>query len=238
MSFCDTLAIATGSACAEFVTLPVCTIKTQYQTNLLSPSLWYTTSTIYKQHGLYGFYNASAPAIVSQIVAISSKYYFYNYIKNYRQTPCNDIANNVGNGMMAGCLGSIISHPFDVAKIYKQNQYNFTKEFISNGPSFLYRGYGATLCKAVLLSGLLFPTYDFYRDKFDNTIVRSVATTLTITSIMQPIDYIKVRWISNQSLFLGFNPVNYYRGVHLNLMRTIPHFIITISIADYIKSYV
>ena len=111
---------------AEIITLPICTIKTVYQNNLTF-TVKDTINHIYKQNGYKGFIHAFGPSIFSQILSTSSKYTIYEYIKTIRSTEKNDITNNSLNGMISGILGSIITHPIDVWKNYKQRNQNYIK---------------------------------------------------------------------------------------------------------------
>ena len=70
-----------GTGISEIVTLPICTIKTNFQ-NTNSISIISTIKDIYLREGFKSFYKASFPAIFSQIFSTSSKYVLYRYIDN------------------------------------------------------------------------------------------------------------------------------------------------------------
>ena len=86
MSVNDLIASAVGTSIAEVITLPICTLKTNYQTNLNHKNLIECAKHLYKVNGIQIFYRASFSAIGSQIVSMSTKYTFYNLIRDYRQT--------------------------------------------------------------------------------------------------------------------------------------------------------
>lgn len=243
MSWLDLLSSSSATSIAELLTIPICTIKTNYQTNLNYKSFIHVTKDIYKSRGIYGFYSASLSAMMAQIVSTSTKYTSYSYIKNIRNTEKHDLKNNILNGALGGSIASIFSHPFDVVKIHQQSNIKFIPELRSVGPMILYRGYSKTFTKNILLTSLIFPFYDFYHSKTDNIVIASVLSSLTVTLIIQPVDYLKVRHISNQQLYINFDSLYtnlkyYYRGVHINLLRVIPHFIVTMFVTDRIKKYV
>ena len=240
MSYIDLITSAIGTSLAELITLPICTVKTNYQTNLNYKSVFHTTKDIIHERGVFGFYNSFTRALLSQIVSMTTKFTFYNYIKEKRNTSQGDFKNNIINGMFGGVMSSIFVHPFDVGKIYKQNNLSFTKEFKNTGISFLYRGYSKTLIKSMALTSLIFPFYDFYKYKFDNLFVASTLSSISATCILHPLDYLKTRHISNQKLYIDFDHLPslikyYYRGLHINLSRTIPHFMITMFITEKVK---
>jgi hypothetical protein len=234
-NFNHILANSIGVISAEFLTLPICTLKTIYQTQLDKKlSIKDTAKKIYKERGLSGYYDAKFSAISSQTLSTVSKYAFYQMIKKYRNTPENDILNNSINGCIGGVLGSIISHPFDVLKNYNQRgDNNFLKDVKSNSIKTLYKGYSQTIIKNVLLYSSIYPIYDFYKSKIpDKSYITAPLTTLTITMYLQPIDYLKVNIMAGNEVKFNFRDL--YRGTSLHLMRSIPHFTITMMITESI----
>jgi hypothetical protein len=235
MDFDKLFANSIGVIIAEIITLPICTIKTNYQTNNYK-SIKSTILDINKKYGPKGFYEAKFSAIASQTISTSSKFFFYNTIKNYRNTKSNDLFNNAINGMTGGILGSIFSHPIDVIKIEQQRQKKF-REIINNIKNdklnYLYRGYSQSILKNLILYSSLYPIYDFYKTKIDNPLISAPLTTITITSYLQPIDYIKTNLMAGNKQ-INFNIKNLYKGTSLHLARSIPHFMITMYLTEYI----
>ena len=221
-----------GSACAEVLTLPICTIKTIYQTqqqtNKLTPVQIITH--LYQTKGISGFFQASTPAIISQVLSTSSKYYLYHAIKDYRQTADSDIVSNSINGGLGGLGGSVLSHPFDVWKNHLQRG----KPLLNLQIKTLYSGYSGTIAKNILLYSMLFPVYDFYKLHIASPVMASIVTSITCSLITQPLDYYKTVLMSGNK-FAGWR--NPYRGYSLMISRTIPHFMISMAITDNIKGY-
>lgn len=241
MSLIDLIASSSGTTIAEILTIPICTVKTNYQTDLNYKSIVTVAKDIYKSRGWYGFYNASFSAMLAQVASTSTKFTAYNYIKKLRNTQPNDIKNNILNGAIGGSIASVFSHPFDVVKVHQQQNITFLSELKSIGPSLFYRGYSKSLTKNILLTSTVFPLYDFYKAKINNVIIASALASMTVTILIHPIDLLKVRQISNKELYLSFDKLQstmkyYYRGVHINLMRVLPHFMITMVITEKIKS--
>ena len=100
MNYKNLLASSFGTAIAEIITLPLCTSKTYYQTNLEYNSIKDVYIKIYKTKGIFGFYNASFPAISSQIINTTTKFTFYHFIKNQRKTTDKDLFNNIFHDIM------------------------------------------------------------------------------------------------------------------------------------------
>ncbi len=235
------LSSAFGTFIAEIVTIPICTLKTVYQNN---PKFTIINAYkhIYHQNSSYrGFFQASCPAIISQIISTSSKYSAYEYIKSVRgHSEKGDIFNNSINGIIGGFVGSIVTHPFDLWKNFVQRNESYfhhlrfhsiyKDQFIING---LYQGYSGSLAKNVILYASLFPLLDFYESKTNHFWLASVATTVSVSLIIQPFDYYKVVKMGGFKLKNIQNPM---RGFTLLLARSIPHLFITMSITKYFQN--
>jgi hypothetical protein len=229
-----------ATATAELATLPICTIKTNYQ-NTNSNSISATIKDIYNKNGFKGFYKASFPAIGSQMISTSSKYVFYRYLEDLKL----ENSNKFFNGVIAGLTSTIITHPLDSVRIHQQMQKSFTNKLKREGLKLFYRGYSKTFSKILVSSALFFPLYDYYLSYFKNNYRNSdtknylwagFSSSVTATCIMHPIDYLKTRHIYGQSLYNGFNPINYYRGLTLNLLRIVPHFMITMTLISSLSN--
>jgi hypothetical protein len=221
-----------ASSIAEIITLPLCTIKTNHQVNN-NKYLKETVLQIYNKHKFIGFYQASFSSVLSQVLSTTTKYSFYKYLSNIRQTNKNDILQNSINGIIGGLIGSIICHPVDVYKNYTQRGVNYFEELRIKKFKILYQGYSQTIIKNILLYSILYPTYDYYYLKTNNNFISSIGTTITVGIITQPIDYLKTRYIAG---IYNFNIRDLYKGFSIMLMRNIPNFLITMSIINYLNN--
>lgn len=218
---------------AEVVTLPICMIKTNYQNNS-NKSIAFIINQIYQKGGWSSFYVASIPAVLTQIFSVTSKYFLYRYFeeKDFKYS-CKIL-----NGVTAGIITSLITHPIDSVRIHLQMDKCKLHE-IFQLKNILYRGYSKSFSKTVLGGILFFPLYDYTHSIFQNSLYASFTTALTSTIIIHPVDYLKVRHIYGLPLYQGYNPKTYYKGLSLNLARTVPHFIIIMTTLDYLsKVYV
>jgi len=216
---------------AEVLTLPICTVKTRYQ-NTKNISIPDTVQQLYNQSGIKGFYKASYSAIGSQILSTTSKYFIYSELKHI--TGRNSNSDLILFGMISGGLSTIISHPFDTIKIHIQMKpVEAIKDIRSQGYKLLYRGYSKSLSKAVIGSSLFFPIYDMTQKRVNNPAISALVSSVISTTILHPIDYLKVRHIYGQELYQSWNPLRYYKGYILNLSRIVPHFIITMTCIEY-----
>lgn len=217
-----------ATSIAEIITLPICTIKTNHQV-WNNKSMKDTVMQIYKQSGMKGFYQASIPAVISQVLSTTSKYTFYRYFTNLRNTKKDDLFNNSINGVIGGITGSLISHPVDVWKNYKQRNESYVEAIKKYRYKILYQGYSQSILKNVVLYSVLYPIYDYYYSKTNNNIISSIGTTITAGIFTQPVDYLKTRYMAG---IKDFHIKDLYKGYHLMIFRNIPHFLITMTLIN------
>lgn len=119
-------------------------------------------------------------------------------------------------------------------KNYQQrNNNSFFADLRNNILGTMYKGYSQSIMKNVLLYSSLYPIYDFYKSNISsNPLIVSPLTTLTVTLYLQPVDYIKVNIMAGNKIIIK----DLYKGMSLNLMRSIPNFMITMTITEYILS--
>jgi len=205
--------VATGIA--EIVTLPICTVKTNYQV-YKSNSIKETIISIYNKGGIRSFYTASAP--FGQIISTTSKYTFYEYFRK------ND-HEKLTSGIASGILSSLITHPIDVYKVHRQLHKQMS---IYN----IYRGYTKSLSKVIVGSITYFPIYETIKTttNYNPFICGALSATIS-TIIIHPIDYLKTTHMAGHKI-----TINIYRGLLLNLVRIIPHFSIVMGINELIKT--
>ena len=98
----------------------------------------------------------------------------------------------------------------------------------------LYSGYSGTIAKNILLYSMLFSVYDFYKLHITNPLIASIFTSITCSVITQPLDYYNTVLMTGNK-FAGWG--NPYKGYSLMISRTIPHFMISMTITDNIKVY-
>ena len=225
---------------AEIITLPICTVKTVYQNNPLFNTKQ-TIKYIYTQSGYKGFVQAFGPSITSQILSTSTKFAFYETLKHNRSTEKNDLLNNSLNGMLGGLFGSVITHPFDIWRNYKQRNISYVDHvkknynLLKNGQFGLgkfitqtfYAGYKGSIGKNIVLYGSLFPLNDFYKSHFNSVLISAPLTTLTVSCLIQPFDYYKAVKMAGNNI-----GSSYFRGFHLMLARSLPHFLITMGLTE------
>lgn len=225
-----------GTSIAEILTLPICTVKTNYQ-NTKDITVGETAKKIYKTNGIKGFYNASLPALGSQLLSSSTKYVFYRYLEDMKY----EHSNKIINGCISGIASSIITHPVDFMRVNIQMNQKISNVMKENGFKVLYRGYSKTFSKAAVGNSLYLPIYEYYYDYFNRKKVSgsgyysAFLSAFTSTLILHPIDYLKTRHIFGQPLFEGYDIRKYYKGLPLNMARILPHFMIMMTTIEWLK---
>lgn len=211
--------IATGIA-----TLPIYTIKTNYQNTIpVNVDIIKTIQTMYINNGIKIFNSSRLPVLFSPIVSPSSKYTIYKYLDTNKLITNNKIANL----FITGTLFSLITHSIHVSKINLAKTKNLAWEISKNNLFIIVQGYSKLFIKSSVSCSIFVPLYDTLRIHNENKIINSVVSASIATLIIHPIDYLKTRHIAGLPLYNGINPINYYRGLTLNMTRIVPHFVIT-----------
>lgn len=112
----------------------------------------------------------------------------------------------------------------------------FRPEFNKYGFRLFYRGYSKTFTKSSIGSVCFFPLFDLFNTYIENASLSAMCSAVISTSIMQPIDYMKTRHIYGQPFRSGWSLRPYFKGLTLNLARVVPHFVITMTLIDWLKS--
>lgn len=113
----------------------------------------------------------------------------------------------------------------------------FWPEFKNHGFKLLYRGYSKSFSKTCIGSSLFFPVYDYANNKFNSPLYASLFSAVISTLIIHPVDYLKTRHVYGLPIYQGWHPSIYYKGLSLNLMRIVPHFMIVMTTIDYLNNH-
>uniref|UniRef100_A0A6C0BDB6 Mitochondrial carrier protein n=1 Tax=viral metagenome TaxID=1070528 RepID=A0A6C0BDB6_9ZZZZ len=218
-------AIATGVA--ELIMSPVCLVKTNFQNGKVSISQ--TIKQIYQKYGIGGFYTAGPIAISTQIFSTSSKFFMYKLI-------CDNVGGNNYINNTFGCLCvSILTHPLDWIKVNQQMHVSKILFTILENPTTLYRGYSKTFCKTLISAPLFFPLQEELKERTGSGVLGSILSSTIATIAMQPLDYLKNRQMYGNDLYGTPGFKIYFRGFTLNLFRVVPHFVMVMSITEFLN---
>lgn len=233
MNIIDFRNSAIATMLAEIATLPICTTKTNYQ-NSNYTSIKETVKKIYKDRGLLGFYKASLPSIGGQVFSTASKFTIYKYLNSVND---NYWFSKYLNGALGGIAVSLVTHPIDSIKVHMQMDTKQIFKKISENPYMLYSGYSKSFTKAAISGPLFFPICDYFSKKFNSVFYGSLSASIIATILMQPIDFLKTIQIYQGHIIYNKNPLVYFKGLHLNLMRIVPHFTIVMTTIDFLNKY-
>lgn len=247
-SFDNFIKSAIATTIAEILTIPQCTIKTNYlnieklqnvnNKNPIFYSIPNVVKHIWKINGIGGFFKAGFYGIPSQIVSSSSKYIFYKKLDSYNiEYTRSEIINKIINGCFSGILSSVVTHPIEVAKINTQMNNSIFRLIKNNNLMVFYKGFSKSLIKSAIGSSLFLPLFDIYNQHIQNPSLSAFLSAITAGTIMHPFDFLKTRHIGGLDWFVGYNILNYYKGYTLSMMRLVPHFIIMMTTIDYLEKY-
>jgi hypothetical protein len=221
---------------AELVTLPICTLKSNYQ-NTNSDSAIKTFKHMvdiarkeYNGNYFKVFYKASIPAVSAQVFSTTSKLALYRKFDEYSPY-------KIANGAAAGFLVSLITHPIDRIKIHLQMISTQTIPNNSHIWANIYKGYSKTFTKTIIGGMMYFPLYDYIKSYNLTPLQSSFISAVVSTCALHPFDYMKTRHCYNLPWFAGYNPLSYMRGLHINLMRIVPHFVITMTLIEKLREF-
>lgn len=226
------------------VTWPFENLKTQMQFQGNNQTIRQTASNIYKTGGLMSFYRGLSPVLFFNIPKVISRFYAYDYSKNYLQTK-NIIgnANIIASGLFAGFIEStLVTVPSETIKTKMiKNQQLSTKNIIKQeGIQGLYQGYTPTLLRQSLNQASRFLFYQHYKDyiiqkngKFSSyhSLQGGVFAGIFSVIISTPADVLKTQMQEGkkEQIILIINKINktfgikgFWRGSLARMLRVAP----------------
>ena len=152
----------------------------------------------------------------------------------------------INSSFIAGIAQTIIGHPFDTIKTYKQIEYkkstiNITRNIIKkNGILYLYRGSLAPLISGCKQNCLIFSSEHYINSLVNNNKVLSGFISGSITSlIISPAELIKskLQINKNESIKNIIKDNNIFRGLTLTILRDSIGFSIYFTSYDYLQYF-
>jgi len=154
--------LARSVACTAMI--PVTVVKLRSEVSRKHGNLATKFSGIYTLEGLRGFTKGLLPTILRDAPFSGIYMMLYDVIK---KAECNTYDSALINGVVAGCIASIITHPADVIKT-KMQVSSGTKSIstacsrILNryGPRGFFLGLGVRMLRRSLMAGLAWSVYE------------------------------------------------------------------------------
>jgi solute carrier family 25 citrate transporter 1 len=150
------------------ITWPFENLKTQMQFQGNRQNIRQTGQRIYKNGGIFAFYRGLSPVLFFNIPKVISRFYAYDFSKNYLQTKnIKGNTNIILSGLFAGFVEStLVTVPSETIKTKMiKNASLKTKDIIKQeGLKGLYQGYTPTLIRQSLNQASRFLFYQHYKD--------------------------------------------------------------------------
>jgi solute carrier family 25 citrate transporter 1 len=150
------------------ITWPFENLKTQMQFQGNQQTILQTATNIYKNGGLISFYRGLSPVLFFNIPKVISRFYGYDYAKNYLQSKnIKGNTNIIVSGLFAGFVEStLVTVPSETikTKMIKNPQLSVRNIMKQEGFSGLYQGYTPTLIRQSLNQASRFLFYQHYKD--------------------------------------------------------------------------
>ena len=150
------------------ITWPFENLKTQMQFQGNQQPIRQTAANIYKTGGLMSFYRGLSPVLFFNIPKVISRFYSYDYSKNYLQGKnITGNTNIIMSGLFAGFVEStLITVPSETikTKMIKNSQLSIKHIIKQEGFYGLYQGYIPTLLRQSLNQASRFLFYQHYKD--------------------------------------------------------------------------
>jgi solute carrier family 25 (mitochondrial carnitine/acylcarnitine transporter), member 20/29 len=149
------------------------------------------------------------------------------------------------NSFIAGGAQTLIGHPFDTIKTYKQVNYNIkTSNIIKNiigdkGLSYLYRGFLPPFIGGCIQNSILFSTENYFQNITNNNNYLSGFLAGSLTSlVVSPAELIKANMQINEKISINeiIKEKNLLRGLGLTMIRDSIGFSIYFGTFNYLQN--
>lgn len=235
-----------GAVVAELVTLPLTVFRTHWIALHATSSTKSSYGTVLKAiyngtiqkdqsvKGIRAFYASTKLSLCTQACSTGSKFTLYEWFKAKRKTTDDDWKNNALNGMLGGVIGATMVHPLEVAKTYQQKQQLFRNVFRMHGIKCIGFGYSQTLIRNASMYSLLLPLNDYFKSTLpeNQKWLAPAATSFVTTTLMQPVEFLKTRFILRQP----WRFKEAFCGYPLYVGRFVLHMQITMYFAEFLSS--
>eukprot|EP00388_Colpodella_angusta_P011482 GDKJ01029366.1.p1 GENE.GDKJ01029366.1~~GDKJ01029366.1.p1 ORF type:complete len:297 (-),score=49.79 GDKJ01029366.1:300-1190(-) len=275
-----------SNCCAGFVTNPLDVVKVRLQADGAHYRGFFDcVKTIALSEGPIGFFRGVVPSLAREATYSTLRLGLYEPVRNHYLEYYNDFRGTNETrppmivamlaGATAGCIGSAIASPTDLIKIRIQTASLTSKEIptmrevfssVVNSPQGvfgLWRGVGANIQRAALLTGCQVGFYDKIKNKVRDVLLPLVggkeglglfassafAASFFTAVITSPVDVIRTRMMSKGSQYSStvdcFSKTirdeglkGIYRGFMPNWLRLAPHSMVCFSVYESLRRIV
>lgn len=268
----DLIMTCTASSVAELVTLPLDTIRINVQNNQIRPKQ--AIKNIYNDLGVMGFYRSVIPSVLRSGSSTGIRLGLYQYMLKHNEMniskPILGGICGLTSQLISMPFDVIKSQIQGQIGITAKNQLTMSyrlKHIWSNyGIKGFYKGYWQIAQRSCIISSIQGPLYFTLHDEIlPNNIfvndflnywklsatysyhsISAILTTLTVTSVVYPIDLCKTIAMNNYNKYSSYHIIkelinnngisSIYRGITISFIRALPHFWLTTAILQSLKS--
>lgn len=152
--------VSRSVACTALIPVTVLKLRSEVETKVTA-----SITDIYRLEGARGLTRGLLPTILRDAPFSGLYMMMYDMI---RSAEWNKLDSALMNGLMAGCLASLVTHPMDVVKTKMQLQTRGNKTLvracsrilIKYGPRGFFLGLGPRLIRRSLMAGLAWSVYE------------------------------------------------------------------------------
>lgn len=210
-----------GVSCAELITLPICTLKSIYQVE--DKNMKQSINKMIKNP--LCIIKSSLPAVYVQVINSFYKLTLFNHLKCYTSSKLDLILL----GILISTSNILLSHPIDYIRVCIQTNQKYQLNF-----SNITKGILSNFYKQVVAGSLYLPLREILKNNYPTVESWKLGLLAAFigTCIVHPFDYFKTYLMGN-SLDTKINISKAYRGLHINLTRILPHFVLMTELTEY-----
>ena len=135
--------------------------------------------------------------------------------------------NEFSAGALSGTIGTIVSHPLDTLKTWKQTDYKITNLKAKD----VFRGWKFPVYNSLIINSIMFGGNNKIKNGIDNEFISGGITGSFIGIITNPLDLYKIK-SQNKNNISNINP---FRGLPLTMKREIIGCSVYFGTYDYFK---
>jgi len=225
------------------VVYPIDLIKTRVQNTKING--YDCFKSIVKHEGYKAFYKGLFVQVIGigpeKAIKIATNEFVANHL----------IESNINKIIAGSCAGAaqvIVSNPIEIVKIQYQINKGKNKTLIDTikdlgGIKNLYKGASACLMRDIPFSAIYFPTYDYLKNKTNNSFIAGTIAGIPSAYLVTPADVIKTRYqiASNNyknifecgiDIYKKEGLKAFFRGGTWRVLKSAPQFGITLFVYE------
>eukprot|EP00475_Leptophrys_vorax_P020571 TRINITY_DN2816_c0_g1_i1.p1 TRINITY_DN2816_c0_g1~~TRINITY_DN2816_c0_g1_i1.p1 ORF type:complete len:272 (-),score=79.17 TRINITY_DN2816_c0_g1_i1:137-952(-) len=257
---------AASGVVSTIVTAPLELVKTVFQSqsanNTTKVNLRSCLQQQFRQSGVKGCFRGLAPTLVGIVPHNACFFFMYDSLRDScKQYGHNDLTASVEAAMVAGSVANVVTNPAWVIKTKMSTQpevyptmLTSAKKIYKSGPRVFMSGVGASIL-GVSHVAVQFPVYEYLKSlNGDQTglmgvTAASFGSKLLACGATYPLDVIRAQMQYNgetgaqaalrrtSNIWAQAGLQGFYRGFNVNMMKSVPATVITLSMYEIFKKF-